>query len=224
MAERFARSIILLAVLLFGVSTGFAIPKIAYAGMSALLPGSGEIVLGKYNRGTIMIATDIIAWTAYLDTGRDITNLGDSYKKYAGLYAGADINGSDRYFQNLQSYTSSDEFNDYNEMMARNYYLVYMADGFYDIEGYNAYLANFNYDESQAWNWQNSLFQKQYRKLRTNYQEARLNHNLSLGILILNRAISLLDIAFIKTDGKQQALYFSPAPDAGVMLNYRLDF
>lgn len=218
------RKILIAALLLLSLSSGFALPKIACAGLSAILPGSGEIALGKYNRATIMISTDLIAWTAFLDTKRDISNLRDTYKIYAQLKAGASLAGDDNYFQNLQNYLSSTEFNEYHEMMARNYYMIYMPDGIIDQASYDAYIAENTYADSLAWAWKNTADQKKYRSIRSDYQAARLNHNLSLGILILNRAISLIDVAFIKPEGRPQALYFSPAEDAGLMLNYRLDF
>lgn len=206
------------------LTAGFALPKLAAAGMSAILPGTGEIALGKTTRGTVMITTDLLALTAFLDTGRDIDDLRDSYKSYATLYAGANPEGNDNYFQNLQTYLSSAEFNEYHEMMARNYYMIYMPNGVYDQEGYDAYIAQNTYADSLSWSWRNADHLKKYRGIRTSYQTARLNHNLSLGILILNRVISLIDVAFIKAPGKPQALYFSPASDTGLMLNYRLDF
>ncbi|HRY84579.1 MAG TPA: hypothetical protein P5533_08100 [Candidatus Cloacimonadota bacterium] len=216
--------LILIMVVLSCCSSGFALPKIAYAGMSAILPGSGELALGKSTRGTLMIATDLLAITSFMSTSTDMKNLRNSYKSYASLYAGANPEANDRYFQDLQNYLSSAEYNQYHEMMARNYYLIYMPNGVYDLEAYEAYVTENSYADSLAWKWQNAVHQKKYRGIRTSYQTARLNHNLSLGILILNRVISLIDVAFIKPEGRPPAMYFSLAEDSGLMLNYRLDF
>jgi hypothetical protein len=212
---------LLLCLALLAVIPAFALPRIAYLSMSAALPGTGELALGKTTRGTLMLGADILAITAYLATGRDIINLTDSYQRYADVYAGVPESMSDDYYQDVQQYLSSDEFNQYQEMMARNYYLIYT----YDPDGYAQYISENTYPEGQGWSWQSSEHQEQYKSLRRRTQTAKMYKNLSLGAMILNRVISMIDVALVsRNPNKPTALYFTPMKSGGLMLNYQLEF
>lgn len=198
-----------------------ALPRIAYIGMSAVLPGSGELVLGKSTRGAILMGADIVAISSYLATGQQVQDLTNSYKQYASVYAGVPINHNDRYYQHIQQYFSSDEFNQFQEMMARNYYLIYM----YEPQMFDEYIAANIYAQDEAWQWQSTEHHKHYKKLRADRQKAKMNNNLSLGLLILNRAISVIDVAFISGKiNRPTPLYLSTDGESALMLNYRLEF
>ncbi len=214
------RILVLIALLLVVLPLS-ALPKIAYLGMSAALPGSGEIALGKSTRGGIMLTTDLLALTAWLATGREITNLGNSALSYAQIYAGSPEGMPESYYQGLQNYLSSDEYNQLQILEARNYYLIYN----YDPAGYEAYLAANTYPDDEAWSWQSAEHQEHYRSLRFRAQTTKMYRSLSLGVMLLNRAISLIDVALISRDpDAPTALYFTPLREGGLMLNYRLEF
>ncbi len=198
-----------------------ALPRIAFLGMSAALPGTGEIALGKSTRGGIMLGSDLLALTAWLATGREISNLTASYKQYAQVYAGIPPDMPDSYYQAVQEFPGSDEFNASQIMNARNYYLIYN----YDPEGYEQAVAENTWSEDEAWAWQSSEHQDKYRALRFRTQTVKMYRSLSLGAMLLNRAISLIDVALISRDPDQPtALYFTPLQSGGLMLNYRLEF
>ncbi len=212
---------LLLALALLLVLPLAALPKLAYLGMSAALPGSGEIALGKGTRGGIMVVTDLVALTAWLATGREIDNLTSSFKTYAEVYAGIPEGMPESYYQVIQQYLSSDDFNLLQILEARNYYLIYN----YDPDGYAAYLAANTYTDAEAWAWQSADHQEQYRALRFQTQTTKMYRSLSLGVMLLNRVISLIDVALVSRDpSKPTALYFTPLQTGGLMLNYRLEF
>lgn len=198
-----------------------AVPKIACVGASALLPGSGELLLGRPNRSAVLLTSDLLALTSYIATGRHRDDLTRSFKQYALTYAGVAINNDDQYYQHIQQYLSSGEFNQFQELMARNYYLIYN----YDPEGFDTYLAANTYGEDEAWSWQSDKHFRKYRALRSKTQKAKMYQNLSLGIMLLNRAISVIDVAFIHPgSNRPTALYFSGLGEGGIVLNYRLEF
>ena len=62
--------------------------KLLYLGMSAALPGSGELMLGKTNRGMVLLASEALAMTAFFKTSSDMDAQKNAYKKYAQHYAG----------------------------------------------------------------------------------------------------------------------------------------
>lgn len=198
-----------------------ALPRIAYIGMSAVLPGSGEIALGKVNRGTALLGMDVLALTSYWAVNRQEDLLLDSYRQYAQAYAGVAVNSNEIYYGHVRQYLSSDDFNAYQEMMARNYYLVTN----YDPAGYAEYMQDNTYGEDQAWNWQSEEHLEQFRQKRSRYMKMKLFKNASLGVVFLNRMISMIDVVFIsRTPSGGTALYFSQQTPDSVMLNYRLEF
>ena len=82
-----------------------------------------------------------------------------------------------------------------------------------------------NLPEEEAWSWQSSYHQDQYRSLRFRTQTAKMYRSLSLGVMLLNRVISLIDVALIsRKPGQPTALYFTPLESGGLMLNYRMEF
>ncbi len=199
----------------------FALPKAAYLGASAVVPGTGELALGKTARGSVLLGVDILALSSYWATGRQKNNLITSYQRYGQVYAGIPEDMPESYYQHIQQYASSAEFNQFQELMARNYYLVYT----YDPEEFNLYLADNTYTEDEAWQWQSEEQQRHYRKLRRQTQTTKMYQNLSLGVMLLNRAISIIDVALISRDRKSgSALYFTPLESAGLMLNYQWEF
>ncbi len=215
------RKSLLVLILFLTALPLLALPKIAYVGMSALLPGSGELMLGRPTRGGIMLGADLITIAAFMGTGQQVDDLTRSYKQYANLYAGAPRVEDDLYYQHIQQYVSSASFNEYQEMMARNYFLIY----YYDPAGYEEYVLANTYAADEAWSWQSSVHHKHYKKLRSNRQKAKMYNNLCLGVLILNRAVSMIDTAFISKGSRDSTpVFFTPTGDLGLMLNYQLEF
>lgn len=198
-----------------------AFPKLSYSAASAILPGTGELALGETTRGAIMLSTDILVWTSFFALEKEKDNLTDTYKQYAVVYAGAKSGMPESYYQNLQNYLSSDDFNRYEELFARNYYLIYS----YNPEGYEEYILANTYSDEEGWSWQNQTYQDHYKKLRRRTQKAKIYQNLSIGALCLNRIISVIDVSLInkKTNGPL-SIYFTPTSNNGLMFNVQLEY
>ena len=199
-----------------------ALPRIAYPAMSALVPGSAELLLGKHTRGGVMLGADLVAILAWSSYKQDVTDYTSRYKRYANIYAGTDLDTPDWQYQHMQSYLSSDDFNDYQEMRARNYYLIYT----YDPAGYDEYLVRNLYTDEEAWHWQSAEHQKEFGKLRRQRQKSAQYQTLALGALLLNRAISTVDALFLskKPSPKPPALHIGFNEDKTMMLHYTLEF
>ncbi|MDD3632961.1 MAG: hypothetical protein PHY63_06505 [Candidatus Cloacimonetes bacterium] len=198
-----------------------ALPKLSYSAASAILPGTGELALGKTTRGAIMLSTDILVWTSFFALEKEKDNLTDTYKQYAVVYAGAKSGMPESYYQNLQNYISSDDFNRYEELFARNYYLIYS----YNPEGYEEYILANTYSDEESWSWQNQTYQDHYKKLRRRTQKAKIYQNLSIGALVLNRVVSVIDVSLInKKTNRPLSIYFTPTSNNGLMFNVQLEY
>ncbi len=198
-----------------------ALPKLSYSAASAILPGTGELALGKTTRGAIMLSTDILIWSSFFALEKEKDNLTDTYKQYAVVYAGAKSGMPESYYQNLQNYISSDDFNRYEELFARNYYLIYS----YNPEGYEEYILANTYSDEESWSWQNQTYQDHYKKLRRRTQKAKIYQNLSIGALVLNRVVSVIDVSLInKKTNRPLSIYFTPTSNNGLMFNVQLEY
>lgn len=221
---------LLAAILLISLSLPLAgLPKIAHVGMSAVLPGSGQISLGKVNRGAVMLTADLLSISMMLQSSAEIRSLERSYTELARVYAGVESAPDDRFWQDMQRYRSSDEFNQRQEMLARNYYLLYLTPNdeysYNDyLQMYQEYLAANTYGEDESWNWESDIQWKKYRNTRADYQETKLLKNLFIGLMIFNRVLSVIDVAFINPPGEAQRLYLTPSGETGLMLNYQMGF
>jgi len=217
MITRSSKLLFCLLVLILVSSALAAQPRLAYIGMSALLPGSGELALGNTNRGVVLLTSEILAGYSFFKAGRDMELQKDAYKKYAQHYAGVSDNMPDRHYQVIQDYMSSEEFNDFQDMMARNYFYIYLG----DEQAYLDYLQANTYTGEESWQWQSSMHFKDYRDMRRRHQRLKINHNLALGIMLLNRAISMVDTALLTRD---MNLYATPLGLDGMMLSYEMRF
>lgn len=198
-----------------------ALPKLSYSAASAILPGTGELALGKTTRGAFMLSTDILVWSSFFALEKEKDNLTDTYKQYAVVYAGAKSGMPESYYQNLQNYISSDDFNRYEELFARNYYLIYS----YNPEGYEEYILANTYSDEESWSWQNQTYQDHYKKLRRRTQKAKIYQNLSVGALVLNRVVSVIDVSLInKKTNRPLSIYFTPTSNNGLMFNVQLEY
>lgn len=214
--------LITFALLFTLMSPLVAIPKIVNLGLSAVAPGVGEITLGKSTRGAVMLTADLLCLSTLLQSVADARALERSFKDQARVYAGVQNAPDSRFWQDMQNYRSSAEFNQRQEMLARNYYLLYSVPN--DWEAYETYMANNTYSADEAWDWADDRQWKNYRKTRSDYQEKRLMKNLFLGFMLFNRAISLIDVAFISSPNEDQRVFVSPSGTSGVMLNYQIGF
>jgi len=206
-------------VLLLGFIPLLALPRIAYPAASVLLPGSGELLMGEYTRGGTLLAIDMLSIYAFVSTDKEIERQRDSYMSFASAYAGVPYGMPRNHYQAVQDFVSSDYYNDIQEMMARNYYLIYN----YVPEAYLDYIERNTYTGDEAWNWGNEASWQEYKNMRLRHQRTKMSHNFALGIMLLNRAVSAIDSALLsrKLNG---AVYVTPSGLEGAMLNYKIEF
>lgn len=206
---------LLLLIILCGSLYGQS--RFTLIGMSAILPGSGEIALGNTNKGIILLSSELVATYSFFKTDHDMSLQKKAYKNYALHYAGVPLDMPQGHYQAIQEYISSEEYNDFQEMMARNYYLIY----YNDIQAYTEYMEANTYTGEESWEWQSAMHWETYKDMRKTHQKIKMNHNLALGIMLLNRAISIIDTAVMSNNTQ---LYASPNGLDGVMLNYEMRF
>ncbi len=194
--------------------------------LSAVLPGGGDLYMGNYEKGAAFISAEILIWFAYykLDQERDWAI--ESYQDYASAYAGVPKGKDDSYYQRIQNFYSSDDYNDNLIRDARNYYLIYNN----DPDAYQEYLDSYLIVEEEAWRWESSSHWSEYKRRRSRKQDFELYSNFAMGAAILNRIVSVISTATSarKHNRAYRALKnISFEPDLqnnGIRLNYAIHF
>lgn len=165
-------------------------------GASALLPGMGQLYLGEDRFVKAYVWTDVVLWMAtfgsYFFGDRQISNACSYASRYAGI---VNPPRNENFLNLLSDYRSRggvsgensnpDSDEDYNQAMLRSGR---------DIE------ADYPYDASHSWDWgssdnpENTEHMDHYSDILRNYRISRIAFQISIGALILNRVISMLDV------------------------------
>jgi hypothetical protein len=192
--------------------------------MSALLPGSGEIYAGNLGRGIFFITADLAILFQVNRYGSQASMFEENFKQYAYTTAGIPKDRSDSYYELIHNWQSSDEYNAYYEMVARNYFLLMN----YDPEGYNEYISTHYYGGEDAWKWQQRQEWIKYKYIRRDRNAMIMNRKLAIGAAIANRVISVIDAAYLVNSGNKRyktSFNVVPSPDYnGAIINCSLEF
>ena len=197
-------------------------------GASALLPGMGELYLDEHEMVRPFVWADaalwLVAFGSYYTGERYISSAHDYAVRHAGLTTNSkkvsllNTVGDYRSRSGVDGQNSSpDNDEDYNQAMIRSGRAI-------DAE----------YNSSIQWNWgssdnpETSEHIDEYKNRLRNYRISRLVFQVSVGALVLNRVISVLDAMRIyrKTSSKSlgQRMQFVPEFDedgGGLLVNVK---
>ncbi len=193
---------------------------------SALVPGLGEIYSQDYSKGAIFLAAESAIIFSYFRMKSEREWAINSFKQYAFSVVGVSKDMDDAYYQLIQNYMSSEEYNDNIIRDARNHFLIYNT----DPEGYDAYLEANLIPEENSWHWDNNKEWSEYTKLRLAKQDYEIYSNFAFAAAILNRVISVIDSAMEAKKFNRSGQYLgklSVHPDwnkKGMKINYEYRF
>ncbi len=193
---------------------------------SALVPGLGEMYSQSYSKGAIFLAAESAVIFSYFRMKSERDWAINSYKQYAFSVVGVPKDMDDAYYQLIQNYMSSEEYNDNIIRDARNYFLIYNT----DPEGYEAYLEANLISEENSWHWDNNSEWSEFIKLRLKKQDYEIYSNFAFAAAILNRIISVIDSAMGVKKFNRSRQYIgklSVQPDwnkKGMKINYEYRF
>lgn len=221
------RTLLILLIILLSLSLASKDVSVKKAMFySALVPGLGEIYTQNYTKGAFFLAAETAVIFSYLRLQNERDWAINSYKQYAFSVVGVPKDMDDDYYQLIQNYMSSEEYNDNIIRDARNYFLIYNT----DPEGYEAYLEANLISEEDSWHWDNNDQWMSYRNLRLRKQDYEIYTNFAFAAAILNRIISVIDSAVEAKRLNRSRQYFgklSVQPDwnkRGMKINYEYRF
>lgn len=193
---------------------------------SAILPGLGEMYVGNYNRSATFLAVEAATIFTYFRLKSERQWAQNSYKDFAYSITETPKNSPDWYYQLLQDYVSSQDYNSDIIRDARNYFLIYQN----DPVAYEEYLDQYLVPDDKAWDWENNRNWYKFRNLRRDKQNMEIYMKFAFAAAILNRFISVIDAAVLtKNYNKHQETTSSLRvyPDLvnmGLKLNYEIKF
>ncbi len=197
--------------------------------MSAAVPGLGELYTKQYSKAGIFFCTEMLIIYSYLRFDAQTQWAINSYEQFAYSKAGVPLNSSSNYYQLIQNFSSSDQYNESVYLFARNIYLSANSP-YYDPETYEEYLANHLIPLDQEWDWQNNANWMEYRDQRGEKQDLEIYSKFTIAAALINRIVSVLD-TFISSKKilRDQRKYgqLSVLPDwkqKGFIINYEIKF
>ena len=181
--------------------------------LSLVLPGMGELYAGGPRSGRFFLFTEGLFWTGMavfksLEGART-----DTYRSYAALHAGVQLEGKpDRFIEEVGLNQS---------IYTRNARERYVAGEFADLRPETP---------DQIWEWDTDAARHQFLRLRSKATSAENKAFLFVGALVFNRFASALNAASIARrtriprPDRSVKLESGVAHDSGLHLDLRLAF
>ncbi len=187
--------------------------------MSLALPGLGELYTGNTARARGFFSAEAGIWVGYAAFRVQQGLRTDDYKEYAGIFAGVPDGSTSDYYQDVADYIRSEGDDSYNQAIRAEARSLYPD----DLDAQRAYLTSHGYFGSSSWEWESEQRFEHYRGLRHGAAVSRRNAFYMTGLAVLNRALSVIDSAWMArrynlgSRGEPSArLYMSPEISDGV--------
>jgi len=143
---------------------------------SVLLPGWGEHSLGYKKRGYFFNSTELLGWLSYAAFTLYSTQSREDMKAFATDHAGITPAGKDnQFYTDIGNYMNIHAYND----QKRRYRQI---DRIYT-------------EDEMFWAWDSEKNKQKFDDMRLNSRLAKRNASLVVSTLILNRLLSVIDIA-----------------------------
>jgi hypothetical protein len=156
---------------------------------SLMVPGLGDFYAGNRGTGKLLLGTEIAIWMGYLGFQYYGNIQKDSYMLFAHENAGSNIHREDElYYDAVEVYRSSDEYNTYVYEDAR---LLYPN----NPDQQNTYVQENGFFGSNTWEWTQDTPFREYRKMRITTRETYQRAVFMTGFAILNRLVAAVTSA-----------------------------
>ncbi len=174
-------------MLLLSILISMSPAKAAFT--SLVLPGSGDIFLGEKKRGAYFLAAETAIWLSYFGFKWYEGKAHNSSLNYASLYACANVKGKgDEYLDALESYYSSEVYNEWVKEEARIQYPDTTDPEI--LEQRREYIERNSYTGEDAWKWSSLEAAKRYDDLRDKKRGIAYRASNMVALAVANRVIS----------------------------------
>ena len=168
--------------------------KVLAALMSFAVPGTGELYAKNTASGMASIASETLLWLGYFGFLQQAKWAENDYKKYALAYSDTHVTeADDLYYTLLQDYFSSEEYNNYVYLYARNaLYGFYNFEEPWTQEDYNQFLEEYLYVGDQEWDWGSTDVWYRYGELRREKNKYNIISKFTIAGMLVNRLVSMV--------------------------------
>jgi len=160
---------------------------------SLLLPGMGELYVGRYDVGKYFTIGEGALWLTFTSLELYGTSLRNDARSFAGIHAGVNPAGKDhQYFIDIGNYSGIHE---YTETILRNREL----DRLYD-------------PSTHSWQWDTEANRLLYRELRMSHDRVFNNNQFVIAAVLVNHVISAINagrLAIAHNKRADEALLFN---------------
>ncbi len=160
---------------------------------SLLLPGMGEAYLGHSTRAKGFLVAEGGIWTSFFVFRSQGAHRKDLYREYAKVNAGVAERNDDEFYRIVGNYISSDGPFSANEQVRRDARALYPN----DRAAQDAYYAENAYAGDDTWTWNTADELIRFQELRKSSLDAYHRRDLSIGLMVANRLLSVLDVGIL---------------------------
>ena len=179
-------------------------PKLAML-YSLLLPGLGEHYLGHSSRAKGFFVAEGAIWAGFGVFRMQGGHREDLFREYARASAGARVRDDDEYYRVVGNFIASEGPYSANEQVRRTARSIFPN----DREQQDEYIAAHEYTGDDAWRWASEEERQRFKDMRSSSIDAYHRANLTVGLMVANRLLSVLDVGLIsarsRARGKDQA-------------------
>ena len=157
--------------------------------MSFAIPGTGELYAKNTASGVASLATETLLWLGYFSFLQQAKWAENDYKKYALAKSNTHLTeADDQYFELLQDFFSSTEYNNRVRLYARNglYY------GDWTQEEFDNFLNTHLYTGDAEWNWGSTDVWYKYGELRREKNKYKIISKFTIAGMLVNRLVSMV--------------------------------
>ena len=156
---------------------------------SLILPGTGQLYLGSKGTGKGFLIAEGVIWAGFGGFSLYGRQVREDYRLYASSVAGAKGWGDfdERYYDAMEFNLSSEEYNATIREEARNLFPD-------DPQQQEEYVRERIYSGESAWSWPSADALREYKRLRSSSRSAFQKATYALGLAIVNRVVSALNI------------------------------
>jgi len=161
---------------------------------SAIMPGWGEWILHKKNEARVFFIVEGSFWVSYYTFNYFGHKFESSSRVFAYEHAGANpLRRDQEYYDNLEDFNSSDE---YNLLVERDASLYYPDDPVKQQE----YIKEHCYFGEDQWRWDTLTSRNLYWQKRKTARENFRRATFMTGFMIINRIVSVINVAVFKQE------------------------
>jgi hypothetical protein len=154
---------------------------------SMLVPGLGETIQGEKDKARVFFIVEGSIWLSYFGFNYFGNKIDASSRAFAVKHSGANSSrDDDEYFDDLEAYFSSDEYN-----LEVERYASYLYD---DPQMQQQYIEEYGYFDEDTWEWDTLSNKTYYWERRKAARENFRRASFMPGFAIINRIISVIDV------------------------------